>query len=368
MSGTAAKLAALSRSLVLEHGDHMARAPIEDCCRSLSNADEARLVILAEGGGTGLAGVLLRTGRPFQVDCAGRDPRYDAAVDAPLGPAEARLLLAPVHDAGGSVAAALVVARHAGAQSPRFSDLEARTLCFAAQQVAAHLSRVRLLHQPAAGSASGSAQPEPPAGATRRRQALFRREALEHYRAPNRGGLLRLSARWATPAYFLLLAAVAAAAVASWVSTLPERAGGPAVLIATEAGSEAGGGLQRQGPRITAQALLPGRYRPRLAPGMELLFTADRFPEVQHRLTIAAVGGELRGPAEVRDLLADRAAAVSPVGAPVVRVEAPVPAGSRVAAELRPGGIGSIWGQAQVVVGEEKLLLKLLPGLRGEDR
>ena len=64
-----------------------------------------------------------------------------------------------------------------------------------------------------------------------------------------------------------------------------------------------------EGARLTA--LLPGRYRPLLAPGMSLRFVADGFPREVHALVIERVADQIVGPTEALRYLGRDAADAS---------------------------------------------------------
>src|SRR5207245_7200521 len=88
------------------------------------------------------------------------------------------------------------------------------------------------------------------------RQALFRREAIEHRgQAGARGSLLRMSPAWTRYSYWLIVLVVAAAAVYAALGTIHEYAMGPA-LIRAEGRREV---TARAAGTVAAVAVQPGQ-------------------------------------------------------------------------------------------------------------
>ena len=119
---------------------------------------------------------------------------------------------------------------------------------------------------------------------------------------------------------------------------------------------------EQGGARLTA--LLPGRYRPRLARGMTLRFTADGFPRVVHALRIARVGDQIVGPGEALRFLGRDSVDAVALDGPVVVVEATMPA-----REFKSEGAlyrfhHGMQGRAETAVRSDSIAFTFIPGLR----
>ncbi len=122
----------------------------------------------------------------------------------------------------------------------------------------------------------------------------------------------------------------------------------------------------------TVVALLPGQYRPLLKPGMELRLEVQGYRYAYQHLTVASVEDEVIGPAEARRYLGDAVADAMPLDGPVVLVTARL-ASPTFEAEGRTWRYhDGMWGQAEVRVRSERILVALIPALKalfeGEDR
>jgi membrane fusion protein (multidrug efflux system) len=119
---------------------------------------------------------------------------------------------------------------------------------------------------------------------------------------------------------------------------------------------------EQAGARLTA--LLPGRYRPLLARGMTLRFTADGFPREVHKLQIERVGDQIVGPSEaLRFLGRDSVDAVSLSG-PVVLVDALLPAREFTSEGARYRFHHGMQGRAETAVRNDSIAFTFIPGLR----
>jgi membrane fusion protein (multidrug efflux system) len=197
--------------------------------------DEASGSLWAEDRGTnsdggrqmaarlGLAAFAARTRQAVCVDRAESDPRYRPAVDDPAGRGDERLLVQPVTDAAGQVHAVLVAAR--AATAPRFAaEDRARVAQFAgwlgqlAGQLALELELDSVLEE-----------------AYRDEQRIFRQEAVAaHDLDSRRGDVVRVSPRWITSCYWLIVVILAVLAVLLVVGRLSEYSTGPAVVYQSD--------------------------------------------------------------------------------------------------------------------------------------
>jgi len=115
---------------------------------------------------------------------------------------------------------------------------------------------------------------------------------------------------------------------------------------------------------VSLTAVLPGRYRPVLKPGMPLRFELDGERYRYHDLTIESVGDDVVGPAEVRRYLGANAADTVELKGPLVLVRArlePRAMGDDDAANRYFDGLP---GHVDVKVRAESILVSLIPALR----
>lgn len=122
--------------------------------------------------------------------------------------------------------------------------------------------------------------------------------------------------------------------------------------------------LVRENQELELVSLLPGRYRPLLAPGQGLRLEVTGYSHAYLDLTIGAVGDEVVGPQAVRRYLGSDIADAVHLAGPVVLVRAGLP-GRTFRSDGRdheffPG----MQGVAEVSVRRESLLVALVPGVR----
>jgi len=116
--------------------------------------------------------------------------------------------------------------------------------------------------------------------------------------------------------------------------------------------------------RLVVTAMLPGQYRPLLAPGNTLRLELRGFPYEYQELTIDSVGKELVGPNAVRRYLGPELAESFTVEGAVVLVRAHVPANSFVVEGERLDYFDGMMGQAQARVKSERMVVLLVPALK----
>jgi len=174
---------------------------------------------------------------------------------------------------------------------------------------------------------------------------LFREEAVRDWmQVRTRGQLLRISPRWTSWVFWVLLATVAGAAAFVSIVRTDRWARGPAVVRATE-----GGGLE-------VVALMPATERPRLEAGQTLLARLAGDAAAPRVLRVESVAAEIVGPRAAGERLGGIADLV-PVAGPVVLVRATLP-------DPSPSLVPGVAGVADVRVGRGTLLSELLPGVR----
>ncbi len=130
----------------------------------------------------------------------------------------------------------------------------------------------------------------------------------------------------------------------------------PGEVIATLAG-------EARQPGIVA--LLPGRFRPLIRPGMALRLELQGHRHAYLQLAVESIGSEVIGPAEARRFLGAGIADAVPLDGPMVWVRARLPSSS-----FESGGRvyryhEGIQGTAEVRVRSERIAAALLPGLEG---
>ncbi|HMB70925.1 MAG TPA: HlyD family efflux transporter periplasmic adaptor subunit, partial [bacterium] len=112
-------------------------------------------------------------------------------------------------------------------------------------------------------------------------------------------------------------------------------------------------------------ALVPGRYRPLLEPGMPLRLRVSGYSHAYVDLTVSEVGDEVVGPDAVRRYLGAEVGDAVRVDGPVVMMRASLPTRTFHSDgrehELFPG----MQGVAEIPVRRESVLMVLLPGLKG---
>jgi membrane fusion protein (multidrug efflux system) len=108
-------------------------------------------------------------------------------------------------------------------------------------------------------------------------------------------------------------------------------------------------------------ALLPGHYRPQLAPGMPLRLELDGYRYVYRQLTVDAVTQELIGPAEIGRYIGTDTV---PVAGPTLLLSARLPGHTFAAKGREYDYYDGMRATARVRVQGESLLVTLLPALR----
>jgi multidrug resistance efflux pump len=116
---------------------------------------------------------------------------------------------------------------------------------------------------------------------------------------------------------------------------------------------------------VALVALLPGGYRPRLAPGKPLRVELNGFTHEYQTFTIESVGDQILGPSEVRRFLgADSADAVQLSG-PMVLVRARIEAPTFKSKGRSFNYYDGMLAHADARVRSERILVTLIPGLKG---
>lgn len=177
-----------------------------------------------ESAAVGLVSFVARTGRALLRDRMGDDPRYEKEADDPEGTGRERFLAVPVKGSSRKVLAALVAVREPG--KPPYSDRDLVNLEILADQVASAFSQLALQAQ--IDKELKRREREMREGTL----DVFREQAVEHYMhgQGTDGDVLRISPRWTSWVFWLLLGLLGSAALYSVVGTLNEYASGPAVV------------------------------------------------------------------------------------------------------------------------------------------
>lgn len=122
--------------------------------------------------------------------------------------------------------------------------------------------------------------------------------------------------------------------------------------------------LAGEGGDPTVLALLPGEYRPLIKPGMQLRLELRGYQYMYQHLEVESVSNEVIGPNEARRYLGEEIADAVPLDGPVVLVSARLPSLTfEVEGKVRRYHDG-MWGQGEVRVRAERVLVALVPALR----
>lgn len=224
-----------------------------------------------ESSAVGLVSFVARTGQPVRVEHAAYDPRFEREADDPLGERCEHLLALPVCTPEPEVLAVLCAVRDRGATPFSFGDEAA--LALLAATMAPSLAQLALVTRLEAASQRENET---------RTARVYREEALEHYSTGAReGDWLRLSPRWTTATFWLLVALVAAFLIFALVGTVDEHSAGPAVVRLTSRTEV----TSSQAGQVTSVEVSP---RDRVAAGDVLV----RFQSAREDAELARIEGE----------------------------------------------------------------------------
>lgn len=111
-------------------------------------------------------------------------------------------------------------------------------------------------------------------------------------------------------------------------------------------------------------ALIPGRYRPQLQPGMSIRMELTGYPFDYQNLTISSIDNQVIGPQQARLYLGAAIADGLTIEGPVVLVQAELPASflSRSGAEYVYHD--GMHGQVEIRLRSEPIIHRLMPGLK----
>ena len=116
--------------------------------------------------------------------------------------------------------------------------------------------------------------------------------------------------------------------------------------------------------RMSLVALLPGRYRPMLRPGLPMRFELSGYRYEYRQLTIDSVGDEIIGPAEAKRYLGPGVADGVAVDGPVVLVRASMPS-ARFSSDGRDFRyFDGLPAQAEARVRSEPIVVSFVPALK----
>lgn len=117
--------------------------------------------------------------------------------------------------------------------------------------------------------------------------------------------------------------------------------------------------------KVQLIALLPGGYRPMLAPGKPLRVELDGFKHEYQDLTIESVGDEIVGPTEVRRFLGAEISDAVNLQGPLVLVKARVPSRTFNSQGKTFNYFDGMQARADARVRTERIIVSLVPGLKG---
>lgn len=166
----------------------------------------------------GIAGFVARAGSRVVLARAASDPAYLPHVDDPAGTGDERLAIQPVTDRDGAIHAVLIAIRDK--DNPEFGDAELTALAELAQAWAPFIHQLAIEAEVEVANAG--------------RDDVFRREAIDHMvRRGVKGDVVRVHPAWINSAFWIVLAAMAAAAGFAAVAQVHQYAEGPAVVRVT---------------------------------------------------------------------------------------------------------------------------------------
>ena len=116
---------------------------------------------------------------------------------------------------------------------------------------------------------------------------------------------------------------------------------------------------------VTLVALLPGGYRPRLEPGKPLRVELNGFNHEYQTFTIESVGDQVIGPSEVRRYLGVDSGDAVELSGPMVLVRARIEAPTFTIKGKTFNYYDGMLAQADARVHKERILVTLIPGLKG---
>ena len=116
--------------------------------------------------------------------------------------------------------------------------------------------------------------------------------------------------------------------------------------------------------RLSIVAMLPGRYRPRLRPGLPLRFELVGYRYEYRQLYIESVGDEIIGPTEAKRYLGADVADSVTIDGPVVLVRARLPSTRFISDGESYLYFDGLHAYAQARVRSEPIVLTLLPALK----
>jgi multidrug resistance efflux pump len=116
--------------------------------------------------------------------------------------------------------------------------------------------------------------------------------------------------------------------------------------------------------RMSMVALLPGRYRPMLRPGLPMRFELSGYRYDYRELTIDSIGDEIIGPAEAKRYLGPGVADGVVVDGPVVLVRATLPSTSFASEGRTYRYFDGLPARAEARVRSESIIMSFLPALK----
>lgn len=116
--------------------------------------------------------------------------------------------------------------------------------------------------------------------------------------------------------------------------------------------------------RLSLVALLPGRYRPMLRPGMPLRFELSGYRYEYRQLTIDSIGDEIIGPAEAKRYLGPDVADGVAIDGPVVLVRAHLPSAGFSSEGRAYRYFDGLPARAEARVRAEPIVVTFLPALK----
>ncbi|GAB4195392.1 MAG: hypothetical protein Tsb002_27840 [Wenzhouxiangellaceae bacterium] len=122
--------------------------------------------------------------------------------------------------------------------------------------------------------------------------------------------------------------------------------------------------LRHENEKRQLVALIPGRYRPQLAVGMNLRMELNGYPFDYQQLTIASIDEQVIGPQQARLFLGQAIADAISVEGPVVLVQAELPPEFSSRDGNRYAYHDGMHGLVEIRLRSEPVVQRLLPGLK----
>ncbi len=345
---------------------HVARCFVYDSREEiLSGVDSSTGFRYTESAAAGLTAFVARSGERIELDDAASDPRYDESLDNPGGQDHTHFIALPIGSHSGEVLGVLTAVR--SANEPRFSQDEIHVFATIAACAAVRMREIRLQDRLQATVLERSR-------GLQSNSAIFREEALKYHvgKWDQEGGILKTNPTWLNRTHWVMLAILLLGIAYLSIAHIDEYASGPAVVrprfkVDPTATSNIGtvAGVADQDSAYELIALLPGSYAPQLRRGMPLRLKIDGYPDSNETVAIDRLGSEIVGPREAARAAGRELGDGITLAGPIIVVHAVLPSSGFHANRHDFPYKDGLAGRAEVSVGSERIIVSLVPGLKG---